>query len=250
MLDGFLPGMEPVEFIPHVWRWPPNRDVDPKDQAEANVLMIQNGLKTRAQYLLEQNIDPEQHAEQLKAENWVDPNQPVPVDDAASVDPLAEPVPASPVTDVAKMAFNGAQVASLVQLVQAVAIGTLPKETAKAMIASAFPALSPETIDSIIDPVTPGSVSADGQAIAVPQDLKDPDNANPDEPPPTGEFANMSRLQLNRNMKGIDDALSKLSTGEWTVSRARIFLSALGLTVRTVDNLLREFETADVQPDV
>jgi hypothetical protein len=50
-------------------------------------------------------------------------------------------------------------------------------------------------------------------------------------------------------MKGIDDALSKLSTGEWTVSRARIFLSALGLTVRTVDNLLREFETADVQVD-
>jgi hypothetical protein len=50
-------------------------------------------------------------------------------------------------------------------------------------------------------------------------------------------------------MKGIDDALGKVQTGEWSISRARIFLSALGLTVRTVDNLLREFETADVQPD-
>jgi hypothetical protein len=132
--------------------------------------MIQNGLKTRAQYLLEQNIDPEQHAEQLKAENWVDPN--------------------------------------------AVAA------------ASALP------------PSAPGANATDAtvETNATP---------SPDEPAPTGEFANMSRLQLNRNMKGIDDALSKLSTGEWTVSRARIFLSALGLTVRTVDNLLREFEPAD-----
>jgi hypothetical protein len=174
MLDGFLPALDVMDFVPHVWRWPPNRDVDPKDQADANVLMIQNGLKTRAQYLLEQNIDPEQHNQQLIAEGWVDPN--------------------------------------------AVAA------------ASALP------------PSAPGANATDATAET---------NATltPDEPAPTGEFANMSRLQLNRNMKGIDDALGKVQTGEWSISRARIFLSALGLTVRTVDNLLREFETADVQVD-
>ena len=93
----------------------------------------------------------------------------------------------------------------------------------------------------------------DGTPQAVPTSTAATDPtapASPDEPAPTGEFANMSRLQMQRNLKGIDDALGKVQTGEWSIERARVFMSALGLTVRMVDNLLREFETADVQPDV
>jgi hypothetical protein len=58
----------------------------------------------------------------------------------------------------------------------------------------------------------------------------------------------MARLQLQRNMKAIDDAVAKVASGEWTVNRARVFLSSLGLTERTVNALLDELP-ADVQSD-
>jgi lambda family phage portal protein len=161
MLDGYLPAIDAMDELPHNWRWPPNRDVDPMDVANANALMIKEGLKTRAQYLHEQNIDPEEHATQLLAEGWVNPNTP--------------PAPA------------------------------------------------------------PGAIPVDAEGDT-------PDTDEPGAPPPTGEFANMSRLQLNRNMRAIDDALAKLASGEWTASRTRVFLSSLSLTERTIENLLAEYE--------
>jgi lambda family phage portal protein len=176
LLDGYLPKIDTMDEVAHVWRWPPNRDVDPKELAESSLLLINGGLKTRAQYLLEQNIDPEEHARQLEAEGWVDPQQ-----------------------------------------VSAAA------EMAKAQ--SVAPA-------------------ADNPASSFAEDL----SADPASPPPTGEFANMSRLQLQRNMKAIDDAVAKVASGEWTVNRARVFLSSLGLTERTVNALLDELP-ADVQSD-
>jgi hypothetical protein len=52
----------------------------------------------------------------------------------------------------------------------------------------------------------------------------------------------MSRLQLTRNTRAIDDTLNKLDQGVWTTSRARVFLESLGLKERTIDNLLSEYE--------
>lgn len=52
----------------------------------------------------------------------------------------------------------------------------------------------------------------------------------------------MSRLQLTRNTRAIDDTLNKLDQGVWTSSRARVFLESLGLKERTIDNLLAEYE--------
>lgn len=74
-LEGYLPALPPMDEIPHVWRWPPNKDVDPNDQADAAIKLINAGLKTRQAYLVEQDIDPETHNQQLAAEGWVDPNQ-------------------------------------------------------------------------------------------------------------------------------------------------------------------------------
>ena len=62
-----------MDEIPHVWRWPPNKDVDPNDQADAAIKLINAGLKTRQAYLVEQDIDPETHNQQLAAEGWHDP---------------------------------------------------------------------------------------------------------------------------------------------------------------------------------
>lgn len=57
---------------------------------------------------------------------------------------------------------------------------------------------------------------------------------------PTGEFSGLSRRQLQNNSKAIDDALNKLSSGEWSETRTRLFLSSVGLNDRTIRELLDE----------
>lgn len=170
MMDGYLPALEPMDEIPKVWRWPPQRDVNPAEISAVNIELIQAGLKTRQQYLIEQNIDPEAHAQQLIEEGWVNPDIP--------------PAPA----------------------------GAAPGATG----ASGAP-----------------GAAAQGTGAAEP---------DPSQPAPTGEFANMSRLQLTRNTRAIDDTLNKLDQGVWSSSRARVFLESLGLKERTIDNLLAEYE--------
>lgn len=250
MLEGYLPAMEPMDEIPHVWRWPPNRDVDPKELAESNIMMIDAGLKTRQQWLIEQNIDPEAHSQQLREEGWINPKaaeQLAAQTSDQSAEPTTEPM------DVAKLALNGAQVTSLVQIVTAVAQGTMPPDTAKAVIGSSFPTLDSVMIDSIIDPIVPGSITPEGTPNTVPSMGSGATGAEPvDSPePPPGEFANLSRQQLKRQMAAIDDGLAKVASGEWTTQRARVFYGSIGLTEKTIDNLLSEYETvaADVEPD-
>lgn len=165
MMDGYLPAIDPMDEIPKVWRWPPQRDVNPAEIADVNIELIRAGLKTRQQYLIEQNIDPEAHEQQLQEEGWVNPDR-----------------------------------------LQAPAAG-----------------------------VTPGAPAA---AAGV-QAESEPDSG---EPAPTGEFANMSRLQLTRNWRAIDDTLNKIEQGVWTTSRARVFLESIGLKERTINNLLAEYE--------
>lgn len=63
-----------------------------------------------------------------------------------------------------ELALNGAQVASMIQIAQAVAGGLLPTETANGMIAAAFPALSAEQVSSILSPLagfTPAALVTD-----------------------------------------------------------------------------------------
>lgn len=71
-----------------------------------------------------------------------DPTEPV---DGQLVDPAA---------DVQSQALNGAQVASLMEIVQAVTAGELPADTARAMIKAAFPALTDAQIAAMIDPLS------------------------------------------------------------------------------------------------
>lgn len=165
MMDGYLPAIDPVDEIPKVWRWPPQRDVNPAEIADVNIELIRAGLKTRQQFLIEQNIDPEAHEQQLQEEGWVNPDRP-----QASVSGVAPGAPAAA-----------------------------------------------------------AGVQAEGES-----DLG--------EAAPTGEFANMSRLQLTRNWRAIDDTLNKIEQGVWTTSRARVFLESIGLKERTINNLLDEYE--------
>lgn len=58
---------------------------------------------------------------------------------------------------------------------------------------------------------------------------------------PSGEFAGMSRRDMINSNKAIDDALANVESGTWTIARARIFLSQMNLSARTIDALLNEF---------
>jgi hypothetical protein len=61
----------------------------------------------------------------------------------------------APVADVAvaDTAMNGAQVASLQSIIESAVAGTMPVETARAMIAAAFPSLTHEQINAIVSPL-------------------------------------------------------------------------------------------------
>lgn len=54
---------------------------------------------------------------------------------------------------VADTALNGAQVSSLVQIIEAVVAGQMPSDTARAAIAAAFPGVSDATISAIVAPL-------------------------------------------------------------------------------------------------
>lgn len=91
----------------------------------------------------------------IKADSWSDTFAPPAADDRVndeSDDEVIVPGAAASDVTVAQASMNGAQIASLVEVLNGVAAKTMPTETAKEIIASAFP-LSAETIDRMIAPM-------------------------------------------------------------------------------------------------
>lgn len=89
---------------------------------------------------------------------------------------------------IQQQALNGAQVTSLQEIVTAVIAGTMPPETAKAMVIAAFPVLSPETVDEIIDPAYRAFQEADKRKDTTDNtegDNQPSDSGNGDAPAPT-----------------------------------------------------------------
>ncbi len=70
--------------------------------------------------------------------------------------------------DVQQTALNGAQIASLVQIVEAIGLGQIPAESARAMIAAAFPALDPDAIEQIVGPAEDHEVPLPPVVVAKP----------------------------------------------------------------------------------
>jgi len=163
--------------------------------------------------------------------------------------------------DIQGLALNGSQVTSLVNVITQVGTGALPPDTAKSLIASAFPTMSIEMIDSMIDPIKPGSITADGvpsAATDTPEANEDGtpiDPAKPAEPAPSGEFAELSTQQWNRNRKAIGKVLEELAAGTTSESAARVYLGGIGLTPASVDALISDavdgqVDTPEVLNDV
>jgi len=94
-----------------------------------------------------------------------------PVDpDAEPVDPDAEqgvdPAAVNP-ADVQKAAFNGAQIAAVVDIVTRVGLGDLPKSSARALLLEVMP-LTPEAVDAILAEIVEGSAEPE-PVIEVPE---------------------------------------------------------------------------------
>lgn len=83
-------------------------------------------------------------------------------DDAGDDTVLPTPTDADASTTVQDTALNGAQVSSLLEIVQAVTAGAIPKSTAQAMIAAAFPGIDAAQVNAIMGPVTEGSAEVSG----------------------------------------------------------------------------------------
>lgn len=56
----------------------------------------------------------------------------------------------------------------------------------------------------------------------------------------TGELANTSTLQFKRNRKAIETILGELTSGATTEAKARVFLSSIGLTTKSIDALIAD----------
>ena len=67
---------------------------------------------------------------------------------------------------------------------------------------------------------------------------------------PSGEMANMSRLQWGRNGKAIEDILNKFIAGEASETKAKVFLQTLGLTEATAAALIADASDGTVETDL
>lgn len=136
--------------------------------------------------------------------------------------------------DIASLALNGAQVTSLVDVITQVGTGAMPKQTAIAVIKAAFPSLNDALIGSIIDPIIPGSIAADG----VPQ--ANAPKAEEQRQTGTGEMMGLSTLQFNRNRKAIAKTLEDLANKTISQTQARVFLSSIGMSADNVEALIND----------
>lgn len=133
--------------------------------------------------------------------------------------------------NVAALALNGAQVTSLVDVITQVGTGAMPKETAKPVLQAAFPAFSIELIDSIIDPIQSGTISADGVPTAIPEGS---------EQAASGVYMGLSTQQWNRNRKAIQKTLDELASGTMKEPTARVFLKSTGMPDEDIDVLVKD----------
>lgn len=67
LIEDLLPGgLGPLGDLPHTWRWPAHRHVDPLKEANAAATLWERGLLTDDEYLLGEGVDPEEHYQQLE----------------------------------------------------------------------------------------------------------------------------------------------------------------------------------------
>jgi lambda family phage portal protein len=252
-IQGFATSTELLEdrrkFAPVEWQTPEWEWVDPQSEQTASEMALnsftdtyQNVLGSRGrsfrsvfyQRAKEERmrkklglITPEERQQQISAAQTQQAAQ-------ASTPEAAESAPANNGVDVASLALNGAQVTSLVDVITQVGTGAMPKPTAVAVLKASFPTLSDSLVASIIDPIVPGAIAADGTPAPVQQTEQEQRQAG------TGEMMGLSTLQFNRNRKAIAKTLQELADKTISQTQAKVFLSSIGMSPENVDALISD----------
>lgn len=130
---------------PRGWDW-----IDPKNDIEAAALAIKEKLTTRTRILAQKGLNFREVVRESREEEAE-----IKGDTGATATPITADSQASAVQDTA---LNGAQVTSLLDIIQAVLDGSMPKETAKPLILAAFPGIDPAKVDEMLAPLKAGSV--------------------------------------------------------------------------------------------
>jgi lambda family phage portal protein len=137
--------------------------------------------------------------------------------------------------NVEAQALNSAQVTSLMDVVTQVGTGAMPKETAIAVINAAFPTLSPEQVAAIIDPIQPGSVTADGVPAPAVAGSIGVDGKPVPQQDAGSEMLGVKRSDWKNSRKAIKDILQEMIAKTISEQRARLELDSLGIPPSKVD---------------
>ena len=150
---------------------------------------------------------------------------------------------------VSAQAMNGAQIASMIEICMAVATGTLPVDSGKAIMGASFPSLTTMQIDDIFKSIRPGSVSPEAAALQAIQTLglalsgKKKVVALADSYEPTKEMATEAELGLKwRAQYGRGGT-------EVGVARARDISNLRNLSVDTVKRMNSYFSRHEIDKE-
>lgn len=144
MLSGALsplPASKQEKFNASTWQFRGWAWVDPERDINAANAAIASNLRTRTDVLAEQGKDFEEVLDQLAEEAAMIEEKKLGTGGGASG------------ADVQASAMNGAQVQALQQVIAAVGDGSIPPDTATALIAAAFPLLKNEQIAAMVTPL-------------------------------------------------------------------------------------------------
>jgi HK97 family phage portal protein len=141
-----------------------------KERLDIGVAAVTNGLMTRNEWRQLENLPPMDGADELTYQLNMAPttsaaNDPVRDEPEATVS--VAPEAAVEDLSVQATALNGAQVTSLVEIITMVGAGQMPIDTARGVIAAAFPLLTTQQIDNMLEPMLGFEpVSAPSAAVA------------------------------------------------------------------------------------
>jgi len=133
-------------WVPRGWQW-----VDPRNEAEAQILAINNGLMTKTQALAERGLDLEDVLLEQQSELELS-------------DKIA-PESTGTIASDADQAFTGVQITAMIDVLSKVKDGTLPKDSAVQILIQSFP-ITFDDAKKMVDPIQPAEVTQQQQGVA------------------------------------------------------------------------------------
>ena len=232
---GLLDGMPQISEIDHKFHWPPLPELDAVDSANAAQIRLSTGQSTPTEEHARRGQDWATESARAAADFGVDePTYKAAVfaktfDKASSAVTVATGGESQSVADTA---MNGAQVASIVEIISQVGAGVIPAVSANSLIRSAFPAIPSVNVDAMLAPF-----AAVATQVGVPGGA----------PMPQGEYTSLGQRAFSNNQKRIQKALQQFAAGEISQVMAEQTLASIGLTPDRIAALIADALDGGVQ---